>query len=86
MADLVLHGIPLEIMDGNVSGIPFDWLKEVLKEVNKLIGNKKISVLSVLGVQSTGKSTFLNTMFGCKFAVSSGRCTKGSEGQISCSL
>ncbi|XP_077306225.1 interferon-induced very large GTPase 1-like [Lithobates pipiens] len=35
-------------------------------------------VISVLGVQSTGKSTLLNTMFGLQFPVASGRCTKGA--------
>ncbi|CAM5119335.1 unnamed protein product [Eretmochelys imbricata] len=35
-------------------------------------------VITVLGVQSTGKSTLLNTMFGLQFAVISGRCTRGA--------
>ncbi|XP_028998537.1 interferon-induced very large GTPase 1-like [Betta splendens] len=38
----------------------------------------KVLVVTVLGVQSTGKSTLLNTMFGVQFAVSSGRCTRGA--------
>ncbi|CAL8376859.1 unnamed protein product [Boreogadus saida] len=38
----------------------------------------KIRVVTVLGIQSTGKSTLLNTMFGVQFAVSSGRCTRGA--------
>ena len=37
---------------------------------------------SVLGVQSSGKSTPLNTMFGLNFAVSAGRCTKGVYAQL----
>ena len=78
MSRLILMGYPLEIMDGNVSGVPIVWLRAVVKELNAALGkSKKLSVLSILGVQSTGKSTLLNTMFGCKFAVSSGRCTKG---------
>uniref|UniRef100_A0A8C1B0W6 Si:dkey-85k7.12 n=1 Tax=Cyprinus carpio carpio TaxID=630221 RepID=A0A8C1B0W6_CYPCA len=36
----------------------------------------------ILGVQSTGKSTLLNTMFGVQFAVSSGRCTRGAFMQL----
>ena len=78
MADMIVMGIPLELMDGNVSSVPVKWLKAVFKELSKQIGeDKKIYVLSILGIQSTGKSTLLNTMFGSKFAVSSGRCTKG---------
>ncbi|OCT61898.1 hypothetical protein XELAEV_18047930mg [Xenopus laevis] len=35
-------------------------------------------VSAVLGVQSTRKSTLLNTMFGLQFPVSNGRCTLGA--------
>ena len=78
MADLVLLGYPLEIMDGNVSHVPLTWLNSVFDEIEKRMGeNNKVSVTSVIGIQSTGKSTLLNTMFGSQFAVSSGRCTKG---------
>jgi hypothetical protein len=42
-----------------------------------MVGAKNIFVLSVLGIQSSGKSTLLNTMFGLQFAVSAGRCTRG---------
>ena len=53
MAELIVLGYPLELMDGNVSGVPNDWLKAVLNELNILIGGKKLSVLSILCVQST---------------------------------
>ena len=43
------------------------------------IGNKRVLVLSVLGLQSSGKSTLLNSMFNLKFLVSDGRCTKGAN-------
>ncbi|CAL4193733.1 unnamed protein product, partial [Meganyctiphanes norvegica] len=43
---------------------------------------KKVYVISVLGVQSSGKSTLLNTMFGLNFEVSAGRCTKGVFAQL----
>ena len=38
--------------------------------------------VSVLGAQSCGKSTLLNTMFGLNFPVSSGRCTRGAYMQL----
>ncbi|XP_042071408.1 uncharacterized protein LOC102303853 [Haplochromis burtoni] len=47
-------------------------------DINSVSSNRKIMVVTVLGVQSTGKSTLLNTMFGVQFAVSSGRCTRGA--------
>ena len=33
--------------------------------------------MTVIGPQSTGKSTLLNYLFGTKFNVKAGRCTKG---------
>ncbi|XP_033024254.1 interferon-induced very large GTPase 1-like [Lacerta agilis] len=78
-ADLMLEGFPLELMDGDASNIPLKWVSDVLTELHKkLRGRSKMKVITVLGVQSTGKSTLLNTMFGLQFAVSSGRCTRGA--------
>jgi len=34
-------------------------------------------VTSIMGLQSSGKSTFLNTQYNLRFAVAAGRCTKG---------
>ncbi|XP_065258516.1 up-regulator of cell proliferation-like [Emys orbicularis] len=78
-ADLMLEGFPMELIDGDVSNIPLQWVTDVLTELHaKLGGRSRMVVLTVLGVQSTGKSTLLNTMFGLQFAVSSGRCTRGA--------
>ena len=40
-------------------------------------------VVSILGPQSSGKSTLLNYCFGCKFLTSAGRCTRGIYGSLS---
>ncbi|XP_061594949.1 interferon-induced very large GTPase 1-like, partial [Cololabis saira] len=78
-AQLLLDGFPLELVDGDASNIPLRWVSDVLTQLNLLVSPKnKIRVVTVLGVQSTGKSTLLNTMFGVQFAVSSGRCTRGA--------
>nr|XP_028559958.1 interferon-induced very large GTPase 1-like isoform X1 [Podarcis muralis] len=78
-AELLLEGFPLELIDGDASNIPLQWITDVLNKLNnKLRGQSKMMVITVLGVQSTGKSTLLNTMFGLQFAVSSGRCTRGA--------
>uniref|UniRef100_A0A3Q2D6R0 Si:dkey-85k7.12 n=1 Tax=Cyprinodon variegatus TaxID=28743 RepID=A0A3Q2D6R0_CYPVA len=78
-AQLLLDGLPLELVDGDASSIPLRWVTDVLSQLNDLVSPKnKIVVVTVLGVQSTGKSTLLNTMFGVQFAVSSGRCTRGA--------
>ncbi|OCT59052.1 up-regulator of cell proliferation [Xenopus laevis] len=78
-ADLLLDGFPLELIDGDASNIPLTWVSHLLTELDNKTGGKcRIRVITVLGVQSTGKSTLLNTMFGLQFSVSSGRCTRGS--------
>ena len=41
---------------------------------------QKVCVVSVLGPQSSGKSTLLNFLFGCSFTTSIGRCTRGVYG------
>ncbi|CAC5426226.1 unnamed protein product [Mytilus coruscus] len=76
-AKLLLLGLPFEIMDGDAANVPMLWVKAVLNNLKDLIGDKKLLALSVLGIQSSGKSTLLNTMFGLQFAVSAGRCTRG---------
>ncbi|XP_078508789.1 interferon-induced very large GTPase 1-like isoform X2 [Lissotriton helveticus] len=76
---LLLEGFPLELIDGDVSNIPLQWITDVFTALNKKLGGRrKLVVITVLGVQSTGKSTLLNTMFGLQFSVSSGRCTRGA--------
>uniref|UniRef100_A0A803K4I7 VLIG-type G domain-containing protein n=1 Tax=Xenopus tropicalis TaxID=8364 RepID=A0A803K4I7_XENTR len=78
-ADLLLDGFPLELIDGDASNIPLQWVTDLLTELDKKTGGKcRMRVITVLGVQSTGKSTLLNTMFGLQFSVSSGRCTRGA--------
>ncbi|XP_067425468.1 up-regulator of cell proliferation-like [Emydura macquarii macquarii] len=78
-ADLMLEGFPMELIDGDASNIPMNWVTDVLKCLqDKTGGRSRMVVITVLGVQSTGKSTLLNTMFGLQFAVSSGRCTRGA--------
>ncbi|XP_053551220.1 up-regulator of cell proliferation-like [Bombina bombina] len=78
-ADLLLDGFPLELIDGDASNIPLQWVTDVLSELdNKTGGGCRLRVITVLGVQSTGKSTLLNTMFGLQFPVASGRCTRGA--------
>ena len=78
-AEMLLDGYPLELLDGDASNIPERWVTDVLMELHKKVGQRsRLLVMTVLGVQSTGKSTLLNTMFGVQFPVSSGRCTRGA--------
>uniref|UniRef100_A0A671V255 VLIG-type G domain-containing protein n=1 Tax=Sparus aurata TaxID=8175 RepID=A0A671V255_SPAAU len=81
-AELMISGHPMELMDGDAGHVPLTWISSLLDEVIKKLGNKRVFVLSVLGIQSSGKSTMLNAMFGLQFAVSAGRCTKGAFMQL----
>ena len=82
MAGLLLAGNSVEIMDGNTAYVPLNWIQAVFSEVKLILGEKKVFVLSVLGIQSSGKSTLLNAMFGVQFAVKTGRCTQGVFAQL----
>ncbi|XP_068099980.1 up-regulator of cell proliferation-like [Hyperolius riggenbachi] len=78
-ADLMLNGFPIELIDGDVSSIPLQWITDILTDVHVKTGGKsRMRVITALGVQSMGKSTLLNTIFGLQFPVASGRCTRGA--------
>ncbi|KAL6483801.1 hypothetical protein MHYP_G00086730 [Metynnis hypsauchen] len=81
-ADLLISGHPLELMDGDAAHVPLTWIQSVLDKVTEKLGDQRVFVLSVLGLQSSGKSTMLNAMFGLQFAVSAGRCTRGAFMQL----
>lgn len=74
---MLQNGYPFEVMDGDTGMVPVPWVHAVLRQLKEDIGDKTMYAISVLGIQSSGKSTLLNTMFGLDFAVSSGRCTRG---------
>ena len=88
-AQLLLHGFPLELMDGDAAHVPITWVSSVLDKLSTIINpsnvataNSQVFVLSVLGLQSTGKSKLMNTLFGVRFSVSAGRCTRGAFMQL----
>uniref|UniRef100_A0A8B9QTG5 VLIG-type G domain-containing protein n=1 Tax=Anas platyrhynchos TaxID=8839 RepID=A0A8B9QTG5_ANAPL len=81
-ANLMVLGYPIELMDGDASYVPLQWIGAVFDRLIEKLGDKRVFVLSVLGIQSTGKSTLLNAMFGLQFKVSAGRCTRGAFMQL----
>ncbi|KAL3887303.1 hypothetical protein ACJMK2_027245 [Sinanodonta woodiana] len=86
-ANLLLDGYPVELLDGYVNAVPIQWVSDMLRRLDKMLEEKlnrsaRIKVITVLGIQSSGKSTMLNTLFGCQFAVRAGRCTRGVYCQI----
>ena len=83
VAHLLLEGHPTELMDGDHGVLPLAWIKDVFNSLAHLIDrDKKVFVLSIMGIQNSGKSTLLNTMFGLQFAVSAGRCSRGIYAQL----
>ncbi|XP_032539335.1 interferon-induced very large GTPase 1-like [Chiroxiphia lanceolata] len=81
-AELMVSGYPVELMDGDASYLPLHWVGAIFDSLIERLGDKRVFVLSVLGIQSTGKSTLLNAMFGLQFNVSAGRCTRGAFMQL----
>ncbi|XP_073731656.1 interferon-induced very large GTPase 1-like isoform X2 [Misgurnus anguillicaudatus] len=81
-AEMMISGFPLELMDGDAAHVPLIWIKAVLDQLIQKLGDQRVFVLSVLGIQSSGKSTLLNAMFGLQFSVSAGRCTRGAFMQL----
>ncbi|XP_047665790.1 interferon-induced very large GTPase 1-like [Tachysurus fulvidraco] len=81
-AEVLKSGHPLELMDGDAAHVPLIWVSAVLDELVKILGDQRVFVLSVMGIQRSGKSTMLNAMFGLQFAVSASRCTRGAFMQL----
>ncbi|CAG8801413.1 15011_t:CDS:1, partial [Racocetra fulgida] len=67
----------IELIDGDSGKVSGAWLFAIFKEISMKYPDLRIFVISILGLQSSGKSTLLNALFSCRFAVSPGRCTRG---------
>ena len=78
MAELIADGYCMEIMDGDSTHVPVEWVSAIFKELQVIYNRSTLCAISIVGTQSTGKSTLLNTMFGLNFDVSAGRCTRGA--------
>ena len=73
----VVEGYPMQLLRGSpLQMAANNFLKDILFELDSRSKNKLL-VVSVIGAQSSAKSTLLNYLFGCGFATRAGRCTKG---------
>lgn len=79
--DLLESGTTLEILDGDDFRL-YHWFDSVCRSIRIKYPSLKIFVVSIIGLKSSGKSTLLNALFGCKFAVSAGPCSRGIYMQI----
>uniref|UniRef100_A0A3Q3GML0 VLIG-type G domain-containing protein n=1 Tax=Labrus bergylta TaxID=56723 RepID=A0A3Q3GML0_9LABR len=77
--DLLLHGIPLELMDGDASNIPIRWLACVLAELKRRLPQDqcRTRVLTNLGVHHAQNAEVLSALFGVKFPEGRKRSTRG---------
>ncbi|CAH1761106.1 6983_t:CDS:2 [Entrophospora sp. SA101] len=76
-AQLLISGHTIELLDGDAGAISEAWFLAICGHISILYPGLRIFVVSILGLQSSGKSTLLNALFACRFAVSVGRCTRG---------
>lgn len=82
-AQMLLDGFPLELVDGDAGNIPLKWINGVLTELHYLLqSNSRVKVISLIGIENSGKSTLLNAMFGTNFAVNKGMFSKGAFIQL----
>ncbi|KAM3616133.1 uncharacterized protein V6R79_012856 [Siganus canaliculatus] len=78
-ADLLLYGIPLELMDGDASSIPSLWLGCVFAELKRRLPpeQSRIRVLTSLGQHHARNAEVLSALFGVNFPEGRRRTTKG---------
>ena len=81
-AQHLMDGFPIELQDGESGHLNEKWLDAVFESLERKLGNIPVFVISVIGVQSAGKSTLLNTMFGTSFRCGDGMCTRGINMQL----
>ncbi|CAJ1409067.1 unnamed protein product [Effrenium voratum] len=75
-ASLLASGQPFQVLHSRPLQMAGQFLRTVLASIGAP-AEPGIYVVSVIGAQSSAKSTLLNFLFGSGFAVASGRCTRG---------
>ncbi|XP_056229270.1 interferon-induced very large GTPase 1 [Seriola aureovittata] len=78
-ADMLLYGIPLELMDGDASNIPICWLGCVFADLKRRLPQEqcRTRVLTNLGVHHARNAEVLSALFGVKFPEGRKRSTRG---------
>ena len=78
VSNLILAGATIELVNGDTSSINDAMITDLLNHMKATLNTfKSFNTISILGIQSTGKSSLLNSMYNLDFAVSGGRTTKG---------
>ncbi|EEH11763.2 endo-1,4-beta-xylanase xylA, putative (macronuclear) [Tetrahymena thermophila SB210] len=69
-------GIPIQFID-KTRKFGSNLLEEFFKQIDQKFRLSDYKIVSVVGPQSSAKSTLMNYLFRCSFETSSARCTKG---------
>ncbi|CAF4833807.1 unnamed protein product, partial [Rotaria sp. Silwood1] len=76
--EYIHKGNEIEMIDGDNNEFNTKIVANIFRGLEMKLGEVEAPyVVSVIGPQSTGKSTLLNMLFGSNFQMSAGRCTKG---------
>ncbi|XP_032446568.1 interferon-induced very large GTPase 1 [Xiphophorus hellerii] len=78
-ADLLLHGVPLELMDGDASNVPICWLSSIFAELNHSLHQEKLRtrVLTILGNHHARNAVVLSGLFGVELQEGWKRTNRG---------
>lgn len=72
------EGHPFQVLHSRPLQMAGSFLRQTLASIGASRQDPRgIYVVSVIGAQSSAKSTLLNFLFGCDFATNAGRCTRG---------
>ncbi|KAJ8403707.1 hypothetical protein AAFF_G00345750 [Aldrovandia affinis] len=78
-ADLLLDGLPLELLDGAASTIPLQWVGSVMSEVDRrLPQDSRLRVLTVLGLHTSRNAAVLSALLGVTFPVGCSQHVRGA--------
>ncbi|CAF1476521.1 unnamed protein product [Rotaria magnacalcarata] len=76
LAQLVYKGFAIHVLRNRPLLCESGLMEMCLKRL-RVVNGGSVAVLTVVGEQSSAKSSLLNATFGCNFRVSAGRCTIG---------
>lgn len=78
-ADLILYGVPLELMDGDASNIPVRWLGCVFAEMKRRLPQERSRTRTLIsfGGGHAKSAEVLSSLFGVKFFDGRVRSTRG---------
>ena len=80
MSNLLKQGLQMEMVYS--SQMQITWLGSIIDSLRNEEPNASMCNVGILGVQSGGKSTLLNSLFGVEFPVGAGRCSRGVTMQL----